>query len=164
MVGTTRPRARAVTITHRAPGEPRRKQAQKTQAAPRRPSTTPTCQAPNSVTLATAWQRLEATLPPPPRRHVESRLAEARPPTLDIEVHATHSPFTVGGFAACVVCGSIGSKRPKNLSRPCRGDIPPGSDVGIRNLMRGELPPSLKFWPDGLDIDFQRFANKNRLM
>ena len=39
---------------------------------------------------------------------------------------------------------------PKALSRQMQGEIPKGSDTGVKRLLRGALPPAYAFWPDGL--------------
>ena len=66
-------------------------------------------------------------------------------------VPRSHDLVWGGGLVGCRRCGSCTPLLdPRALLRKdCRGFIPAGSRRRIVRLLRGELPPDFKDWPDG---------------
>ena len=72
--------------------------------------------------------------------------------TLPFPVHPSHTAVYVGGFAACLKCGSARSCDHKNnaLRKACRGWCPRGTRATLARTLQGKHPNGQEGkWPDG---------------
>ena len=102
--------------------------------------------------LLAAWAQVRAHTPRPCTSLLDGFAVHSsfeRPAPCNID--PSHTAIGVGGFFACIWCGSFSSMRNnKKLSKPCTRLVHTGSKGAILHLMKRELPSrQFQQWPNG---------------